>query len=477
MKTAKAATMEYEDICTFSRNVDIINRYRSSKQIPRIPGRLRTVKIQGLTPACDLASPDPGDLSGYRERLRLVILELQIIDMIKTGIKPTMTPEEDQRLQEDLEEINRLRELEDEYPIFLTKTEAEHFLIEEPDDKKNYGGYGTSSGTDFSNQESNTNKEESKKNSGDIANDSDLDSVDRDVLLNVNTSDREYNEMKKKESTSDAVIDLCNDTTSVREESPAKLQEHETIDASMDTEEIKATVPRDIEIIEDTEMIDATETKQLEECIVGKRLKTFLSEINELTTCPITRERIVNPYVGTDKYCYEREKITNWIRVHRYSPMTREMMRVQWLNQDHTMSKLIASMNDCQITDSVIQNLKCDPEDTWTKPEKPDPEDTNELSACRQKKRRKVKDNLKKKKSMVKIMKRHQTLLRDQGFFNPQNFVTSRPPKPSFSIMHVLEDGFSIVMFSGSHRVKLSPNLCLHHGNAIIVILSEWQMV
>ena len=60
--------------------------------------------------------------------------------------------------------------------------------------------------------------------------------------------------------------------------------------------------------------------------------------------------------------------------------MTRQEMHVQWLNPDHTMFKLIEPMYQCQITDHVIKNLKCAPEDTWTKPEKPMPETTEDIS-------------------------------------------------------------------------------------------------
>ena len=37
--------------------------------------------------------------------------------------------------------------------------------------------------------------------------------------------------------------------------------------------------------------------------------------------------------------------------------MTREIMGMFMLTQDHTMERVIKSMNDCNITESVIENL------------------------------------------------------------------------------------------------------------------------
>ena len=80
----------------------------------------------------------------------------------------------------------------------------------------------------------------------------------------------------------------------------------------------------------------------------------------------------------------------------------------------------------------------------------------------------------------VNCTKMHETasgLTQGPRFYNSENFVTSRPSQLSFSIMYALEDGFSIIMYSGSHRVNLSPDLCLHHGNGVRIILAEWMMI
>ena len=54
------------------------------------------------------------------------------------------------------------------------------------------------------------------------------------------------------------------------------------------------------------------------------------------------------------------------------------------------------------------------------------------------------------------------------------NFVEDLPPKPSYSMMHSLKDGFSILMYSGTHQLNLGQDICLHKYNAVRIILPEW---
>ena len=51
------------------------------------------------------------------------------------------------------------------------------------------------------------------------------------------------------------------------------------------------------------------------------------------------------------------------------------------------------------------------------------------------------------------------------------------PTCPSYSIMHSLHEGFSIVMYSGSHRVNLRSGFCLHKRCGIRIILPKWMAI
>ena len=74
-------------------------------------------------------------------------------------------------------------------------------------------------------------------------------------------------------------------------------------------------------------------------------------------------------------------------------------------------------------------------------------------------------------------MKTHIAYLKSRGFYDKQNFKDDMPTTPSFSMMHALKERFQILMYSGSHRVKLSPERCLHNRNAVRIILPEHMAI
>ena len=83
----------------------------------------------------------------------------------------------------------------------------------------------------------------------------------------------------------------------------------------------------------------------------------------------------------------------------------------------------------------------------------------------RQKKRRRLiqqRQNRKSKKRQLNILHEHLHYLKDQGWFDESNLREDLPTLPSFSIMHSLSNGFSIVLYSCTHRVKLCPELPIH---------------
>ena len=60
---------------------------------------------------------------------------------------------------------------------------------------------------------------------------------------------------------------------------------------------------------------------------------------------------------------------------------------------------------------------------------------------------------------------------------NDGNLKEDMPPNPSYSLIHSLEEGFSILMYAGTHRAKLRPDIYMHKYNAVRIILPEWMAI
>ena len=101
----------------------------------------------------------------------------------------------------------------------------------------------------------------------------------------------------------------------------------------------------------------------------------------------------------------------------------------------------------------------------------------NKKGLKRKRKAARLKTNQTTKKIALKVLGRHIEYLREMNMYNGENFKLCMPTTPSYSIMHSLEDGFSILMYSGSHRVTLNPDICLHNYNAVRIILPEWMAI
>ena len=229
-----------------------------------------------------------------------------------------------------------------------------------------------------------------------------------------------------------------------------------------------------------------------------KKLISFLKRLNEMTLCPITRQEMTNPYISTDMQSYERTAISMWLDKRRISPITRAPMEMHCLMPDYSMSRLISSMKEFSISTREIENMESlypsiikESNSTRTKPS-PTPEGmpipptdhaqdataaVNKKSQKRKRKAARLKSNQNTKKRALKVLERHCKYLKEMDMYNEVNFKPSMPTTPSFSIMHSLEEGFSILMYSGSHRVRLNPNLCLHNYNAVRIILPEWMCI
>lgn len=57
--------------------------------------------------------------------------------------------------------------------------------------------------------------------------------------------------------------------------------------------------------------------------------------------CPITQVIMVDPVCGSDGRTYEKSAITEWLRGHATSPITREPMAVASLRPNYTLRSMI----------------------------------------------------------------------------------------------------------------------------------------
>ena len=228
-----------------------------------------------------------------------------------------------------------------------------------------------------------------------------------------------------------------------------------------------------------------------------------MKTLKEMTICPITHQEMITPYLGNDHQSYEKDAISQWLEKNQRSPITRAPMEMHCLMPDYSMSRLISTMKEFAISISDIENIDSleisgpeerstaikpspTPEDLSTTKPMSSPEDmlpesieedVNKKGQKRKRKAARLKTNQSAKKQVLRILRRHVSYLEDMNMFNKENFHPSMPTTPSYSIMHSLEDGFSVLMYSGSHRVRLNPNICLHKYNAVRIILPEWMAI
>ena len=61
--------------------------------------------------------------------------------------------------------------------------------------------------------------------------------------------------------------------------------------------------------------------------------------------CPITQSVMADPVLGSDGRTYERSAITEWLRTHNTSPITREVMTTASLKPNYALRSLIERSN------------------------------------------------------------------------------------------------------------------------------------
>ena len=105
----------------FSHCISLINSWQTKESIPPFPSNMLNFEINELVPLCPPLQPGIDLLPEYREQIRIILVECDIIEMITSGIKPGMTKAEYRKMKEDLSVINELRHIAGGQPLFPDK--------------------------------------------------------------------------------------------------------------------------------------------------------------------------------------------------------------------------------------------------------------------------------------------------------------------------------------------------------------------
>ena len=76
-------------------------------------------------------------------------------------------------------------------------------------------------------------------------------------------------------------------------------------------------------------------------------------------------------------------------------------------------------------------------------------------------------------KKALKILENHTKYLSQMNMYDECKSKQDMAPNPSYSCMHSLDEGFSILMYAGSHQLKRWPDMCMYKYNAVRIILPE----
>ena len=218
-----------------------------------------------------------------------------------------------------------------------------------------------------------------------------------------------------------------------------------------------------------------------------KRLKNFINELLDIGTCPITCKIFRKPVRTGNGIVFENSEIRQWLDDGKSEcPFTRESLSVDHLTDDKTMEKLVLSIKNHDITPTFFDDLLTEftnfsdmrslikqgdsHENKGSVSNTPNLCLPTDLPPNILRKKRRQKENRVFKKKLNLIMKEHKDVLIGYGYFKKANFHQDMPLRPSYSLLHSFSEGFSIVLYSRSHRV-VQPNLKFHRNNGIRLIL------
>lgn len=394
----------------------------------------------------------------YQDQLIAAQVEIDAIKYITTGNIPTMNADEKVRFDKYLKIVNDQREVEDGYELSLDKSFPDHIRMEHP----NYALPAAQTNTRPNNPASDS--------------DSDSDSSDS-ISLSPFSSLSNLPHSKSGKN----VINIC-DSDSDDSLPPTTSSTRASITSPPCNDRNMTTINNDRDMSIEGEA--ATDINDKNHYILPKekQLSNFITALMEIVTCPISMETMKHPMITENGNVFEKEQLFKWLRENNNRcPLSRSFIAEQGTKQCLTMKRLIELMNNNDITPDFVNEMCTernkllprqlqDVQPASTQEQQPVP-NVVEKSAKHLRKARRKKENKRFKNKLNKKIKEHKRMLQEHGYFRDENLKRDMPPRPSYSIMHSLEEGFSIVLYSRSHRVNLSSRLHLHRNCAIRLIL------
>ena len=361
--------------------IEKINVLRTEKGYPLIPEdilvRGTTHKHPVLIPVLECEGPGTRrwweydeKMSIYREGLRLMTIEVKVMDMITKGHVPSMSKEEDEQLQKDLEAMNEGRaasfgDMHNQPQLDITKSLLQHFQ-------------------DLDNEYEEEEEEKEEEDPGVVQERfREFDeNWDRLVAENLNgisheneeapdTSEREANATVTGQNTTQDVIEISSnedspratlgsfdslmgtttdsETANSRRRTRAAVRMREiqgegraldlTSDNNTDPRRRKLSQARNLQeegftsepmrIDVSTENLSPRKALTLEMKQNSKfctDVSDFLTKLEVCLQCPLSHQRYVNPVIGSDGNTYEEEFITHWLSRNSVCPLNRRHM-------------------------------------------------------------------------------------------------------------------------------------------------------
>jgi len=262
-----------------------------------------------------------------------------VIEWITANKVPKMGHDERGNLVKDLTVINDFRHKQGEIDLDLDKTLARHFTsLEDEERKKTRLREQRRSVTAYHSDSSECSIYESS-DSSDGYDSSDNHKVEA-ASSEIDEDDELFAPLNGYDASGNARADVDLTLTCTREDTQTDIVMEDYIIANKEV----TTVPQD-------------NNNALHHLKLSKYLKLFLNDVIGMTRCPISREQMIHPFVAPDTYSYGKDKISEWLSKKKISPLTRDIMDMFMLMQYHTIQRVIKSMKDYNIIESVIETL------------------------------------------------------------------------------------------------------------------------
>ena len=487
-ESQEGCIMPYMEKITFDLFLRRVNSVRIKKNYPIIEKQITSPPIEEyiLKPGITLCYPENIDgkmsrqvvESKYKDQLVAAQVELDAIEYITSGNISRMMKNKEVLFSKYLKQVNEMREINDHYPLNFDLSFEEHIRIE-------YPGYNL---TPSNTQEKHSSKASLKESSVSTDSLSEKSSLIDDSDLSTDTCST-----PRTKKTVPECIDLT--TTSIELLTPSRLCSNnltmgKTLRLSCKPQGNTSSTSLPMRV-DPSKVSYVTNTKLLPK---EKQLNGFISELLNIVSCPITMTTLKDPVTTKSGTVYDRDEIYKWLSKNSYCPMTRNVISIDQLSDDHTMNKLVKTMKNHDITSDFLKEMRNEISTFRAFPISSTIEEESEenvtglsnistlhipveLSATMLRKKRRKKENRKEKKKLNEKIRRHKTNLENHGYFDNEYLRWNMPKQPSYSLMHSLSHGFSLVLYSRSHCVNLSSELCLpselclHRNSAIRLIL------